>query len=198
MENKPYVTHKGIKRTPLTVEFGCFGTCTIADWRPTKMQGRRVISTDKIIDGKTLYVDLDKHPEIETLLAQANEQYEQEFMARYPGIYELVAAIDDEDNYHEAFERMMEDEHNDGAKPPKQPALSTERAAEMYPIASAYLTICNYTDADPSSQVGYDKRSAGTWAIEQLEAGRDVIQVRDEMMARYQAAREADTTSIWA
>ena len=195
METKPYVTHKGIKRIIITVATN-WGEATVTEYTPRKVQGRRVIETDLKVKGTPVYIDLDKHPEIEAQITAANEKYEQDFTTRYPGIYELVAAQNDDEYRYERLQREIE--RGAGVLSNSHPDRDPADVAKQYPIASAYLDICNYADADPSSQVGYDKRTAGKWAIEQLELDCDVIQVRDEMIARYQAARKADTTSIWA
>ena len=185
---KPYVNQAGIKKENIKVTVSGL-TFTLDGFSRTKRQGENVIAVlpnphkvgKKCID----YISLDRHPEIETIRKSAEDSFESAFVARYPGIYTLVTAINDEHNYHESFNRMMDDESNDGVRPPVAPKMTIEQARQQYPIAAAYLTILSYADADPSSQVGYNRRRCGDDAITQLEGGADVIKTRDAMVKRY-------------
>ncbi len=193
--NTPYVEHCGIPQEPVTVEINGM-TFTCNGYGTTRAQGQRVVRvapSDNTINGKRIdYISLDRHPEIEPLLQAAQDEYETQFTARYPGIYELVNAINTECNYHDSFARMMGDEHNDGVNPPSAPRLNVADARKRYPVAAAYLTIVSYSQSDPSCQTGYNRRCAGKWAIEQLVGGADVIKTRDEMVARYEAQPVVD------
>ena len=174
---KPYVPHKGIKRNSIATTTP-WGNCTITDWTPQKVQGHRVVGTDLKVNEKPVYIDLDKNPEIEAQINAANETFEAEFVAHYPGIYELVAAINDAEYRYERLQ--CEIERGDGILSNSTPEVDPEDVAKMYPIAAAYLTIIGYTDSDNGG-----KYSAGMWAIEQLEAGEDVIATHDAMCQRW-------------
>lgn len=179
-DRKPYVPHKGIKREPLSITLGKFGERQISDWTPGKVQGRRVVKAGTV-NGTPLYVDLDRHPEIEAQINAANAAYEQAFIARYPGIYELVAARNDAEYRYERLQRAIE--RGDGILPSSTPDRDPEELARQYPLAAAYLTICGYCDSD-----NLDKYGAGQWAIEQLEAGADVLDTCNAMQQRWHSA----------
>lgn len=63
------------------------------------------------------------------------------------GLGDLGAAYhawqSDESDYRDGFDRMMEDEHNDGARPPRRPAPELGKRylelKERYPRAALYL-----------------------------------------------------------
>lgn len=97
-----------------------------------------------------------------------------------PGLAELRAAIADEDRYHEAFERMMEDEYNDGARPPKPVQISSAEVGLRYPIAAAYIKAEAWECA-----AHYAKSAAGKRAKQRLEAGEPYQQVIAEMEAEW-------------
>lgn len=56
-----------------------------------------------------------------------------------PGLYILNSVINDEIDYSKNFDRMMEDEQNDGVNPPTLPKVKVSDVAALYPIAAAYL-----------------------------------------------------------
>lgn len=188
--NKPYVTHIGIRRTPITVHLGEYGDCQLDGFLQTKIQGRNVIATTKIVGKNKLYVDLDKHPEIKAVLDAENEQYEAEFVARYPGIYELVAAQNDAEYRYERLQREIES--GNGILSNSTPTHDPADVAKQYPVAAAYQTICAYAENCSMSNVGFAKSAAGKWAVGQLESGADVVATRDEMIKRYQSVDTTD------
>ncbi len=175
--SKPYVEHKGIKRTAVTAQTKS-GTVTLIDYTTSKVQGKRCVKVQ--LGDKTGYVDLDTYPEIEAQIKAANEQYEQDFVVRYPGIYELVAAQDDAEYRYERLQRQIE--RGDGILSNSQPDRDPAEVAKQYPIAAAYLTICGYCDSR-----NLDKYNAGQWAVEQLENGADVIETCNVMRERWGA-----------
>lgn len=93
-----------------------------------------------------------------------------------PGLVELRAAREDEERYHEAFERMMDDEFNDGARPPEPVRVSSAEVAGQYPVAAAYLKAEAWETASH-----YAKSAAGVRAKKRLEAGEPYQQVIAEM-----------------
>jgi hypothetical protein len=57
----------------------------------------------------------------------------------FPGLRELEAAIDDFERYQRDFQRMMDDESNDGARPPRGPRGNVAELSAKYPAAATYL-----------------------------------------------------------
>ncbi len=86
-----------------------------------------------------------------------------------PGLSALQDAINQEENYRMAFNRMMEDEYNDGANPPSQPKVSSEELSKQYPLAALYVKAEGYSNASH-----HLKTSAGNKAKEVLERSGDM------------------------
>lgn len=97
-----------------------------------------------------------------------------------PGLAELRAAVEDEERYHDEFERMMEDEGNDGARPPKPIKIESATVRAQYPIAAAYIKAEAWEQASH-----YAKSAAGKRAKQRLEAGEPYQQVIAEMDAEW-------------
>ncbi len=102
------------------------------------------------------------HGEQQQMVAQADVGEE----AAIPGLEELREAEESWEIYHERFGRMMEDESNDGARPPQMPSVKLEEIQAKYPRATLYLKAEAYSQAANS-----DKASAGHRAMELLVAG---------------------------
>ena len=85
-----------------------------------------------------------------------------------PGLKELENIISDWNYYQESFNRMMEDEMNDGVHSPKRPTKEVADIAKQYPIASAYIKTDNWSMAD-----NYVKSGAGSKAKKAIENGED-------------------------
>lgn len=83
------------------------------------------------------------------------------------GLDELRAAQDaaynEEHRYQDQFERMMDDENNDGARPPKalDESLRThaDKLAARYPRAAAYLRAEGYTYSNNHHKYGAGKKA---------------------------------------
>ena len=101
----------------------------------------------------------------------------------FPGLSELRAALADEDRYHREFNRMMEDEDNDGVDPPASVRIHYSALAPQYPAAEAYLTAESYTLAS-----NYAKAGAGDRAVKRLEAGEDYAAVIADMESEWSEA----------
>jgi hypothetical protein len=99
----------------------------------------------------------------------------------FPGLDLLRAALDDEARYQRQFNRMMEDEYNDGARPPAPIKVKYADVAPKYPAAVAYLRAESYTYSD-----NYAKSGAGTRAVKRLEAGEDYKLVLADMESEWQ------------
>ena len=84
------------------------------------------------------------------------------------GLDALRAAYNDEERYHREMAQMMEDEDNDGVRPPRPVSVASATLAVQYPAAAAYLLAEAYTLA-----ANYAKAGAGDRAIKRLETGED-------------------------
>lgn len=154
-------------------------------------QGKRCIRGERVkVNGKFLpvFISLETHPELDAQVEAWKVQWAEyevakkaEFDANVPGLDELRKAQDAEYNdrarYHRAFDRMMDDENNDGANPPKPENKSLgERAqelAEQYPRAAVYLRADGYTGSNNSH-----KYSAGKRAKELIAAGGSIEEAK--------------------
>ena len=174
----PYVEIKGIPKHGVKYPTKN-GIAVITTYYTRKVQGQDVYAAK--INGKDVYITTAERSNLVAMVQAKKADYEARFKERYPGIYMLVDAINAEADYHHNFDRMMDDEDNDGVNPPTHPKISVAKARKQYPIAAAYLDILRYADADPSSQVGYDRRCTGDEAI---ETGAGVIAERDKMLAK--------------
>jgi hypothetical protein len=67
--------------------------------------------------------------------------------AAIPGVAELRAAKEDEERYRREFAQMMEDEQNDGVRPPRCAKVSVAEVAKRYPRAAVYLRAEAYSYA---------------------------------------------------
>ena len=101
-----------------------------------------------------------------------------------PGLKELRkaqdAAANDNERYHRSFERMMDDEGNDGARPPRRIdeslAEKATRLATQYPRAAMYLQAEGFTYASAVA-----KYSAGKKAMELISTGGSIAEA-DEIL----------------
>jgi hypothetical protein len=84
------------------------------------------------------------------------EAKKQEMDKKIPGLSVLQAAYADEEEYREAFTRMMEDEQNDGVRPPKAPRHNIAELEQQYPAAAIYIKADGYEGAS-----NYLKSAAG-------------------------------------
>lgn len=112
-------------------------------------------------------------------IAAANEA---KLLAAVPGLNELRAACEDVARYHEQFERMMEDEGNDGARPPKPIKGDVDALRAQYPVAAAYLKAESWSYAEH-----YAKSGAGKKAMERIANGEDHVAAVADMEAEWSA-----------
>lgn len=121
-----------------------------------------------LLAGKDMRVVLDEatSEQLRHAWKELEQQGQLELDRRIPGLSLLKAAHQARASYQEAFERMMEDEGNDGARPPKAPEQDVEQLAQQYPVAACYLMATSYENAS-----NYYKASAGRRARELLQAG---------------------------
>lgn len=101
--------------------------------------------------------------------AEARAKAEREAkIASIEGLSEIRNAIRAEREYHVAFEKMMENEYNDGAFAPKTPETDSNSLKARYPRAAAYLKAESWTRA-----ANFAKVSAGNKAMERIINGDD-------------------------
>ena len=94
--------------------------------------------------------------------------------AAVPGLKELRAARDAAELHGERFGRMMEDESNDGARPPAPPTgPSPAELAAKYPRAALYMRAEDYSLASHDR-----KASAGKRAMQMIRDGASEEDVR--------------------
>lgn len=154
----------------LTIQQGTFaykGPCLMM------FEGKRINYLESKIGGKQVRVGIS----VETGNKISAEQYRAEqaaLEAAVPGITLLEAAHYSEAAYLDAFNRMMEDEHNDGVRPPKAPAHNTDELSKQYPRAALYIK------ADAYSAASHDQKSAaGNKAKRILSSGGSEAEARD-------------------
>lgn len=121
--------------------------------------------------------------EIKRVVGDAVDLAAERFAARQtkietniPGLDELRSIIADWDEYQGGFNRMMEDEMNDGVNPPQRPTVEVAEIARQYPIAAAYIKAENWDNASH-----YRKSGAGSRAKTKIENGEDYQTVIAEM-----------------
>jgi hypothetical protein len=98
------------------------------------------------------------------------------------GLKELRAALNERERYSEQFAKMMDDEHNDGVRPPRPAAGNTDDLRARYPRAAAYIL------AEAWGGAAHDvKASAGNKAVKRILAGDDYAEAIAEMKATWAA-----------
>jgi hypothetical protein len=119
---------------------------------------------------------------VQAAMRAVESQAAESLLLNVPGLAALRAARDDEDRYSEQFERMMENENNDGARPPKPVREPVAVVAARFPIAAAYLKA-----EDWECSTNYGKANAGTKAKARIAAGEDHTVVLAEMQTEWSA-----------
>ena len=147
-----------------------------------KRNGEDAIRVGKKVSKATIEEIRKAKPEIIAELKRREAEKKAAYEARQArinaieGLKELQRAIAAEEAYREALNDMMEDEYNDGARPPKKPEISVKELKEKYPRAAAYLKAENWSLAS-----NYIKAGAGQKAKERIISGEDYNQVIAEM-----------------
>ena len=86
-----------------------------------------------------------------------------------PGLDELRDAYYDVDAYIDKFNKMMEDENNDGCCPPNSIDIDiVEELEKKYPAAAAYIVAESYKGSS-----WFIKSAAGSRAAERIMAGEE-------------------------
>lgn len=144
------------------------------------------IACDRKLANKHLPEIKAKKPEILAYLAEEKAAEEAERKARkakidaIEGLNEIKAALEAERAYRRAFDRMMEDEHNDGVNPPKRPVANSDDLKARYPRAAAYIKAETW---EMTSH--YAKSGAGRRAKERIIDGDDPVLVLAKMEAEW-------------
>lgn len=168
------ITTKTLKGNALIVDIAS-RTLTIAQGTFTYhgpymfgYEGKQVGALEITMDGKKVSVAIT--PDLRNQISREQMRAEDARLEQlFPGLTLLKAAYQSESAYSEAFNRMMEDEQNDGVRPPKAPAIDIDKLAAQYPRAALYLKADGYTMS------ANDKRSAaGDKAIRVLKSGGSI------------------------
>jgi hypothetical protein len=123
-----------------------------------------------------------KKPEVIAELKRRESEKEAAYKARQArinsieGLEAIRKAMNAEENYHMAFNRMMEDADNDGAFAPRRPQASSQELKGQYPKAAAYLKAESYSYSSNYVQAG-----AGKKALERIINGEDYATVLADM-----------------
>lgn len=133
---------------------------------PSQPESRKVTKSD-------VYARLATNPGLAEAVAAYRAAVDAEIAAddaalesACPGISELKDAVADQERHDRQFSRMMDDESNDGARPPRGPKASVADLQRKYPRAALYLR------AEWQSGAANDcKATAGAKAMEMLLAG---------------------------
>lgn len=129
-------------------------------FRPVRVNGKEVNPIIRLAGKPKLAAAWAAHE-------KARGEYEAAVAANLPGLEELRAAQEREERHGRRFARMMDDEHNDGARPPRReagPAFAD--LAAKHPRARLYLRAESYSFA-----ANDQKAAAGKEAMEILEHG---------------------------
>lgn len=107
---------------------------------------------------------------------EESEREEARKYENFPGLRELEDAREDEERHTWEFDRMMDDENNDGARPPKPVKVPYQDLADRYPRAALYLRAESYSLAAHSQKV-----FAGQRAMKVLEENGSMDDAQAEM-----------------
>jgi leucyl aminopeptidase (aminopeptidase T) len=176
----------------MTVEGGKPSTIVV-DRKPvpgvlfaTKVNGQQVFAK---LEGRT---DLQKLvDDYEAELRGAEMARKAALNAAVPGLDEVMAAAaaayNEDARYRNEFSAMMEDEGNDGARPPRpldqSPSQRLQALQEQYPRAALYLRAKRQSEsASWADNTG--KGAAGRLAMEILASGGDIKDAEAALNAR--------------
>ncbi len=94
-----------------------------------------------------------------------------------PGMEVLRAAYAEHARYRQEFSAMMDDEYNDGVRPPKPATSDLAALRAQYPAAALYIAACDQADCSAH----WAKAKAGGEAKAMLLAGADLAAVRAKL-----------------
>ena len=97
-----------------------------------------------------------------------------------PGLETLNNALEDARRYHREFNKMMDDEYNDGVNPPAHPTSDIDALKLQYPRAAAYIKAEAWESASH-----YVKSAAGKKAKEAIKNGAGLEETMKSMEAEW-------------
>lgn len=141
--------------------------------------------------GSEIVVKTTGRPDLAAAVAKQRAEKAAAFDAAVPGIAEIIKLAvkvgNDYARYGQQFSEMMDDEGNDGARPPKSPnealALELQRKLDASPRAALYLKAMRQ-EAAASWADNTGKGAAGKKAMEILRAGGSLEDAQSAMDAR--------------
>ena len=151
--------------------------------------GKRIAKELKAGMWKAEVNEIRMHLQSEEAAKQAAAKSRQEKINAIDGLQEIYDARNAWSRYRKNFRRMMDDQDNDGARPPVQPTANIDALNTKYPRAAAYVKAEDYSYA-----ANYAKSSAGRKALEKIINGEDYAQAIADMEAEWSAYCEAH---IW-
>lgn len=141
--------------------------------------------------GREIVVKTTGRPDLAAAVATQRAEKAAAFEAAVPGAAEIIKLAEKVGNnyarYEQQFSKMMEDEGNDGALPPKTPnealALELKRKLDASPRAALYLKAMRQ-EASSGWADNSGKGAAGKRAMEILEAGGSIEDATAALSAR--------------
>lgn len=119
-----------------------------------------------------MYLPLDTCARIDAISLKSKQdsvEREQTYklqLSDIEGLTHLRAALHERERYHYQFERMMEDEDNDGVNPPRPVTTDLDSLKVKFPRAWAYIRA-----EDMSLAANDSKASEGKRAVQEILAG---------------------------
>lgn len=144
--------------------------------------GKRIAKELKAGMWKAEVDEIRMHLQNEEAVKQAAAKSRQEKINAIEGLQEIYDASEEWSRYRDAFSCMMDNQDNDGARPPMQPTVNIEALNAKYPRAAAYIKAENYSCA-----ANYAKSSAGRKALEKIINGEDYAQAIADMETEWSA-----------
>jgi len=133
------------------------------------------------ISGKYVGLTAAEAKKLDDAFWVQKEIEEQELQEIVPGLKLLQSAIEDANQYHFDFSRMMEDENGDGVNPPSQPKSNVPQLAKQYPVAALYVKAQRFVDAS-----NFRKSAAGSKALNLIaKKGAAAIDEANEIMGNW-------------
>ncbi len=178
---KNYVSKEGIEKKEIlyTTEKG-----TVVKILGTPYEGKVEVVVVTPCEGgseKGKIGKIQANKEIVKLVEDEKKRKEKELLMRCPGLDELLSSINRDDNHYEDFQKAMES--GDGMLPSRPVGISPEEARKSYPEAAAYLKLLKLADANPASEIGYIRRTAGKVGLEKMRAGVSPSECLSDVMA---------------
>lgn len=123
-------------------------------------------------------------PEIRKVVSEVGDMWEEEIQrqkeleSKIEGLSEIRSALTELERDHDEFNRMMDDEFNDGVVLPARPKVDIEQLCLKYPRAAVYLRFRAW-----ERSFDHIKSSIGKRAAERILQGEDHAKVFEESEA---------------